>query len=109
MTFLDSLNLPKFDFTQNQSNGKIIKHQQSKALTSHFESFWIIHSAFYCHKLYEKLNINFTYFRDHSTYGLDRHQNRQRLNFIQKNLSKHPSPSIFITINVNYYYIPTIR
>ena len=42
MTFLDHLNLPTFDFTQNQSGGKIIKFQQSQALTSHFESFWSI-------------------------------------------------------------------
>ena len=48
MTFLDRLNSPKFDFTQNQSGSKIIKFQQSLALTSHFESFWSIvecHSA----------------------------------------------------------------
>ena len=42
MTFLDCFNSPKFDFTQNQSGGKIIKFQQSQALTSHFESFWSI-------------------------------------------------------------------
>ena len=42
MTFLDRLNLPKLDFTQNWSGGKIIKFQQSQALTSHFESFWSI-------------------------------------------------------------------
>ena len=42
MTFLDHLNLPKLDFTQNRSGGKIIKYQQSQALTSHFESFWSI-------------------------------------------------------------------
>ena len=42
MTFLDCLNSQKFDFTQNQSGGKIIKFQQSQALTSHFESFWSI-------------------------------------------------------------------
>ena len=42
MTFLDHLNSPKFDFTQNQSGGKILKFQQSQALTSHFESFWSI-------------------------------------------------------------------
>ena len=40
MTFFDCLNLPKFDFTQNQSGGKMIQFQQSQALTSHFESFW---------------------------------------------------------------------
>ena len=48
MSFLDYLFLPKFDFTQNQSGSKIIKFQQSLALTSHFESFWSIvecHSA----------------------------------------------------------------
>ena len=39
MTFLDCLNSPKFDFTQNQNGGKMIKFQQSQALTSHFESF----------------------------------------------------------------------
>ena len=42
MTFLDCLNSPKFDFIQNLSGGKIIKFQQSQALTSHFESFWSI-------------------------------------------------------------------
>ena len=42
MTFLDRLNSPEFDFTQNLSGGKIIKCQQSKASTSHFESFWSI-------------------------------------------------------------------
>ena len=39
MTFLDRLNVPKFGITQNWSGGKIIKYQQSQALTSHFESF----------------------------------------------------------------------
>ena len=42
MKFLDCLNLPKCDFMQNWSGGKIIKFQQSQALTSHFECFWII-------------------------------------------------------------------
>ena len=42
MIFLDRLNSLKFDFTQNLSDGKIIKFQQSQALTSHFESFWSI-------------------------------------------------------------------
>ena len=42
MTFLDRLNSAKCDFTQNQRGGKIIKFQQSQALTSHFESFWSI-------------------------------------------------------------------
>ena len=42
MTFLDLLNLPNCDFTQNWSGGKIIKFQQSQALTSHFESYWSI-------------------------------------------------------------------
>ena len=42
MTFLDRLNSPKLDFTSNQSGDKIIKYQQSQALTSHFESFWSI-------------------------------------------------------------------
>ena len=43
MTFLNRLNLPKCDFTQNQSGDKIIKFQQSQALTSHLESFWSIY------------------------------------------------------------------
>ena len=42
MTFLDCLNSPNFDFIQNLSGGKIIKFQQSQALTSHFEIFWSI-------------------------------------------------------------------
>ena len=42
MTFLDHLNLPKFDFTQSRSDGKIIIFQQSQGLTSHFESLWSI-------------------------------------------------------------------
>ena len=36
MTFLDRLNLPKCDFTQNRRGGKIIKFQKSQALTSQF-------------------------------------------------------------------------
>ena len=36
------MNSPKFDFAQNLSGSKIIKPQQSQALTSHFESFWSI-------------------------------------------------------------------
>ena len=40
MTFIDCLNSPKFDFTQNRSGGEIIKYQQDQALTSHFECFW---------------------------------------------------------------------
>ena len=36
-TFSVRLNSLKCDFTQNQSGGKIIKCQQSQALTSHFE------------------------------------------------------------------------
>ena len=51
MTFLERLNSPKLDFTQNWSGGKIIKFQQSQALTSHFESFWSmvkqIHDCFH--------------------------------------------------------------
>ena len=35
----DSLNSLKIDFTQNLSDGKMIKFQQSQTLTSHFESF----------------------------------------------------------------------
>ena len=42
MTFLDGLNSPQLEFTQNGSGGKIIKYQQNQALTSHFESFWSI-------------------------------------------------------------------
>ena len=42
MTFLNRLNLPKFSFTENQRCSKIIKFQQSQALTLHFESFWTI-------------------------------------------------------------------
>ena len=42
ITFLELLNSPKFDFTQSQGGSKIIKYQQSQALTSHFESFWSI-------------------------------------------------------------------
>ena len=42
MTFLDCLKMPKFDFTQNRSDSKIIKYYQSQTLTSHFESFWSI-------------------------------------------------------------------
>ena len=42
MTFLDHLNSPKLDFTQNRSGSKNIKFQQCQALTSHFESFWSI-------------------------------------------------------------------
>ena len=42
MTFLDCLSLPKLYITRNQSGGKMIKFQQSQALTSHFESFWSI-------------------------------------------------------------------
>ena len=48
MTFLECLNAPKLDFTQNQSGGKIIKFQQSQALTSHFESFWSIVWGYIC-------------------------------------------------------------
>ena len=42
MIFFDHMNSPKFDFTQNQRDGIMIKVQQSQALTSHFESFWSI-------------------------------------------------------------------
>ena len=42
MTFLHRFISPKLDFTQNLSGGKMIKIQQSQALTSHFESFWSI-------------------------------------------------------------------
>ena len=47
MTFLDRLNLPKCDFAQNQSGGKIIKFQQSQALTSHFEIFWSVVTCYF--------------------------------------------------------------
>ena len=39
MIFLDSSNSPKSDFTQILSDVKVVKFQQSEALTSHFESF----------------------------------------------------------------------
>ena len=42
MTFLDCLKSPKLDFMKNLSGGKMIKLQQSEALTSHFECFWSI-------------------------------------------------------------------
>ena len=42
MTFMDRLNSPKSDFTQNRSSSKIIKFQQSQALTLHFAIFWSI-------------------------------------------------------------------
>ena len=42
MTLFDHLNSPKFDSTQNRSDGKIIRFRQTQALTSHFESFWSI-------------------------------------------------------------------
>ena len=42
MTIWNRLNMPKFNFTLNLSDGSIIKFQQSQALTSHFESFWSI-------------------------------------------------------------------
>ena len=42
MTLLDRLNSTKCDFKQNWSGGKIIKFQQSQALTSHSEKFWSI-------------------------------------------------------------------
>ena len=45
------------DFTQNQSSGKIIKIQQSQALTSHFESFWSIVHVFVIH--FMEVNITF--------------------------------------------------
>ena len=47
MTFLNRLNSPKIDFTYNWSGGKMIKFQQSEALTSHFESL-LEHSAQSC-------------------------------------------------------------
>ena len=39
MKCFDRLNWPKFE---KRSRGKMIKFQQSQALTSHFESFWSI-------------------------------------------------------------------
>ena len=38
MTFLDRLNSPKFDFTQNWSGSKINKFEVKPI--SHFENFW---------------------------------------------------------------------
>ena len=58
MTFLDHLNSPKFDFTENWSCSKIIKFQQSQALTSHFESFW---SIVQCWKKEKFREINFIF------------------------------------------------
>ena len=55
MTFVDCLNSQKFDFTQNQSGGKIIKFQQSHALTSYFESFWSIVKKCRFHEIFVKL------------------------------------------------------
>ena len=56
MTLLDCLNSPKFDFTLNRSGGKLIKFQQSQALTSHFESFWSIVQLI----VYNFLSLHFT-------------------------------------------------
>ena len=59
MTFLDHLNSPKCDFTQNWSGVKIIKFQQSPALTSHFESFWsIVYCSFW---QFSTTNCDFTW------------------------------------------------
>ena len=56
MTFLDRLNSPNCDFTQNWSGGKIIKLQQSLASTSHIESFWNIVQAnvWFCKQIADK-------------------------------------------------------
>ena len=61
MTFLDCLNWPKFDITQNLSDGKMIKFQQNQALTSHFESFWSIvyRVYFYTIDLCDSTKANF--------------------------------------------------
>ena len=40
LAFLDCLKSPKLDFMKNLSGGKMIKLQQSDALTSYCESFW---------------------------------------------------------------------
>ena len=57
MTFMDRMNSPKFDFTQNWSGAKIIEFQQSQAVTSHFESFWsIVHSVEFRKYLVESIN-----------------------------------------------------
>ena len=59
MTLLDFLNSPKFDFMQNRCGGKIIKYQQSQAITSHFESFWsIVGIKNYKVKMYDDTNMN---------------------------------------------------
>ena len=48
MTYLNRSNSSKFDLTQNRSGGRMIKFQQSQALTSHFGSFWsIVHALAY--------------------------------------------------------------
>ena len=57
MTFLDRLHLQKLDFTENLSDGKMIKFQQSQALTSHFESLWSIVLSIFCIFEIEKLCI----------------------------------------------------
>ena len=76
MTFLDHLNLPKLDFTYNLSCGKMIKNQQSQALTSHFESFWSILSAFVILTTFEfsrqKVDANF----------LEKHSNSKIMDFL---------------------------
>ena len=65
MTFLDHLNSPKCDFTQNRSGSKIINFQQSQALTLHFGFFWsIVHSVHifmnnvFVYKYSEKVDVN---------------------------------------------------
>ena len=40
MTFFDSLNAYKFDFTSNLSGIQIVTFPHCAALTSHFDSFW---------------------------------------------------------------------
>ena len=47
MTFLNRLNTPKFDFTENLSDGKIIEFQQNQDLTSHISSFLSIVQSTY--------------------------------------------------------------
>ena len=66
MTFLDCLHSPKFDFMQHRSGGKIIKYQQSQALTSHFETFWSIVLWFFQFQLTMQEMLFFDYAQKNS-------------------------------------------
>ena len=62
MTFLNRLNSPKCDFTQNWSGSKIIKFQQSQALTSYFESFWSYTKSSIPHQSFWQYNNSYSQF-----------------------------------------------